>query len=58
MKETIVKILKRIAHIFNGTKQCHAKLDEAVKRAESLSARAAEVCERRHLVTNGNGAHS
>lgn len=62
MKEIAMKLLKRFLLIFDGTKECHAKVDAAVKRATEATKRADSFIETRRgktgeippMVPNGN----
>jgi hypothetical protein len=60
MKETIVKIAKRIVRFFDGRKACHAKLDAAIQRNEDVRAKAESFVtmeiERETRKPVGNGA--
>lgn len=46
-KEILMRFLKRIALVFDGTKECHAKVDAAVQRAAEATKRADSFVEER-----------
>lgn len=45
----MLRIVKRILHVFNGTAQCHAQADQALRRSQEACARAKRVLESRQI---------